>query len=498
MENIKDLRSWISLLESKDELRRIKAEVNWDKELGAICRRVTSREGPALMFENIKGYKDGQFRSLFTNGLGARRRVALAMDMPKDTPNDQIVKRIKERLCDPIKPVVVDEGPVKENIVEGDEIDLYQLPVPKWHAKDGGRYIDTTACTITKDPDTGDLNIGTYRGMLVGRNMIGKLLATTQDWGKHFVKYRDRGEPMPVAIVYGGDPYMIMCSTTPIQHRRGTSEYDYAGGLRGSATELIKCESIDLLVPAHAEIVVEGYISPDPSTFKMEGPFGEYPGYYGGLANPKPTVVVQTMTYRNDAIFRGNEEGSSPGRLCESPYYVVPTMCAIAWNWLEEAGVPGVKDVWGHLVTSAPTNIRVRIKKTYRGHAKQVANALWGSNIGNYVAKHVVVVDEDIDIHSEEDMEWALAYRVNAGMNDVQVFHGCFGSMLDPSTPLASRNVPRFGQGKWSRVLVDATMDWELEPEDQFGGNIYPELCTVIPPHEEALIDKRWKEYGID
>lgn len=493
-----DMRTWIELLRSEHELREIEAEVDWDREIGAISRRVTSKEGPSLLFVNIKDYKGGDFRKFFTGGLAARRRVALALGLSGDSSYKAIIRVIKQRLRNPIKPVVVDTGPVKDNILGGDDVDLFKIPVPQWHDLDGGRYIDTSCAVVTRDPETGELNVGTYRGMITGKNSIAKLLGASSHWGRHFAKYRNRNQPMPVAICYGIEPALLMCSATPVQHHRGTSEFDLAGGLKGMALELVRCESVDLLVPARAEIVVEGLISPDPKDFMPEGPFGEYPGTYGGMKSPKPTVKVECMTYRNDPIYMGNLEGTSPGRWCESPYYVVPMDCAISWNVLEDAGVPNVLDVWGDPVSSGPNNLRVKIKKIYRGHAKQVALALWGSSVVLCQAKNVIVVDEDIDIHRNEDIEWAFSYRTNAEMNDIQVFNTCYGSMLDPSVPLKDRDVMRYGQGKSTRVLVDATVNWELDFEDQYGGKRFPPLCTIPEPEDEELVESRWKEYGID
>jgi 4-hydroxy-3-polyprenylbenzoate decarboxylase len=159
-------------------------------------------------------------------------------------------------------------------------------------------------------------------------------------------------------------------------------------------------------------------------------------------------------------------------------------------------GVPGITGVWAKQVTDG-TVLRVQIHKNYRGHAKQVANALWGSPVSNYAAKMVVVTDDDIDIFDDEAVEWALAYRVNADMGDISFFPGTFGSMLDPSVPLAQRDTVKYGQGKWCRVLIDATMNWELEKQEQYGGQRYPALSTTIDPEDEKLIERRWKEYGI-
>ena len=492
----KDMREWINSLEDRGLVRRIKTEVNWDREIGAIVRKVNSQEGPALLFENIKGYKNTACERLFTNGLGSRERIALSIGLPRNASYRELVQTVKERLAQPVDSVIVNSGPVKENIIKGSAINLEEFPVPKWHHLDGGRYINTACSVVTRDPETKELNVGTYRGMITGRDTIGVLLASTQHWGMHFAKYRKKGLPMPVAVIYGWDPALFMVSSTAVQHRGKISEFELAGGLRQAPTELVKCETSDLLVPASAEMVVEGRISPDPATFTKEGPFGEYPGYFGGMESLKPSIKVDCITHRNDPIFRGLLEGNSPGHLSEDGYYLAVSWAAAAWNILEAIGVPGVVGVWSKQVTDN-TVLRVQIRKSYRGHAKQVANALWGSPIANYAAKMLIVTDEDIDIFDDEAVEWALAYRVNADMGDISFFSGTFGSMLDPSVPLAQRDVAKYGQGKWCRVLIDATINWELEIEAQYGGSRYPALATEVDPESAALVEKRWKEYGI-
>lgn len=491
-----DLRAWIGALEGAKQLARVSSEVDWNLELGGISRSLMRREGPALLFENIKGYKNSRCQRLFINGLGNRQRVAMALGIPLGVSYRDIVMTIKERLRRPVAPVKVPSGPVKEVILREDEIDLYEFPVPKYNHMDGGRYINTYCGIVTMDPETKAINVGIYRGMIVGKNKIAVLLATTQHWGQNFVKYREMGREMPVAVVYGWDPTLLMVAGTPIVHL-GRSEYDYCGALRECPVELVRCETSDLMVPATAEIVIEGFINPDPGTHEMEGCFGEYPGIYGGLKSPKPVLRVECITHRKNPIFRGGLVGNSPGRFSEDAYWCTPTKCAIMWNHLEDVGVPNVLGVWGSQVTCA-NNVRVQIKKIYRGHAQQVAMALWSNSIANYTAKNVVVVDEDIDVFSDEDIEWAISYRTNAEMHDIQFFHNTFGSMLDPSTPLPLRNVQKYGQGKTSRVIIDATVNWDLEPEEQYGGKRFPDLCTVLSPEIEELITRRWVEYGID
>jgi 4-hydroxy-3-polyprenylbenzoate decarboxylase len=247
------------------------------------------------------------------------------------------------------------------------------------------------------------------------------------------------------------------------------------------------------LVPATAEIVLEGKVSPRTETFEAEGPFGEYPGYYGGRKSPKHTIRVECIMYRDDPILTGCIVGASPGRTSEVNAWTGATFSAVAWDVLERAGVPNVLGVWRG---KWPEIMRVQIRKSHRGHAQQVANTLWGASISNYAAKNLIVVDEDIDIFDVEAIEWALAYRVNAAMDDILFFPGTSGSMLDPSVPLEQRDAVKYGHGKWTRVLIDATINWELEPQQQYGGDRYPPLSTVVSKAMDEKIKKRWREYG--
>ena len=494
---IRDLRDWINFLDEKGQLKRVTAQVNWDEELGTIVRKVSSQGGPALLFENIKGYPKGASvcSRLFTNGMGSRSRVAMALGLPPDSDDRTITYALKERYKKRVEPRKVKSGPVKENIVTGKDIDLFKFPVPRWNFLDGGRYINTHASTVTMDPDTGIMNIGTYRGMIGKKNSIPILLAASQHWGYHFAKYRARGKKMPVAVVYGWDPTLLITSTAPLTHT-GYSEYEITGSLREEPVDLVKCETSDLWVPASAELVIEGTISDDPSTFEMEGPFAEYVGYYGGQASPKPVIQVECITHRNDPIFRGGLEGGTPGQWAEPYHWMTHSKCAVVWNYLEAIDLPNILGVWSSPITRA-TTVRVQIKKIYRGQGKQVAHAIWGSHMMNYTGKIVIVVDDDIDVFSDEAVEWALAYRVNAEAGDVQIAHGTIGSMLDPSIPFESRNIIKYGQGRWSPMLIDATIDWELEPQEQYGGKRFPAWATVISPEMDALVTKRWSEYGL-
>ncbi len=486
-----DLRTWLDRFEAAGELKRINAVVNWDREMGAIARRSFTSKGPALFFENIQDHRNTVCRRLAAALLHKRSRLAMVLGLPPDVPTRDLVQYVRGKNREAIPPAEVKTGPVKENIVRGEAVDLSQFPAPKWHFRDGGRYLLTFAGIVTRDPDTGVQNIGTYRGMIGRRNTIPVLIVASQHGGQAFTKYRQRKQPMPVAAVIGYDPIMDFLSGSPVP--AGVCEYDVMGGYRGEPLSVVRCETSDLLVPAAAEIVIEGVIDPDPKTFEPEGPFGEYTGHTGDVPTPRPVIRVECITHRNNPILRGTQEGTLPGSYTENSMMSSIQRAAIAWNILEQQGIPGIANVHVHPVTNG-TNICVAINKRYQGHAKQVAAALWGSGAAGWRYKHVIVTDDDIDISNYEALDWAIAYRVNAGKDDLVVFPGSFGSPADPSSPLEERDVGKLGSGIWNRVLIDATRTWMYDPKPEWGGRFPP---TVQPaPEDEELVDRRWPEYG--
>jgi UbiD family decarboxylase len=489
----KDLRGWIHALEELGMSRRVSARVDWNEEVAAVCHAVFAKYGPALLFENIKDYENTLCRKLFVGGLATLERVKLCLGLPVDTPVRDTIDFLRRKVKEVIKPVLVERGPVQDNVLTGDEVDLYQLPVPRWHHLDGGRYINTFCGIVTRDPETGCVNVGMYRGMLVGKNKIAKLLLRSQGWGKHYTKWEALGKAMPIAVFYGGDEILALMAAIPFAQPNGWSEYDYAGAVRGEPVPLVKCKTIDLEVPAMAEIVLEGHITAKELT--TEGPFVEFTGYYGGGSSPKPTMTVNCMTFRNDPIFRGTAEGLRPGMPNEESAMQSVALSAVAWNVLEDAEVPGVTDVWSPAVT-AGVDVYVQIHKQYRGHAKQVANALWGSKSAQSKWKNVMVVEEDIDIRNPEDLEWALAYRVNAGEGDVIVYGPSFGSVLDPSIRREQVEPTFHGTGKWYRVLTDATRNWDYKRWEDWGNNVYPPI-TKLSVQNERVIRQRWEEYNL-
>jgi len=484
--SLNDLRGWLDKLEAEGELKRIKTKVDWDGELSAIVRKTFIQRGPALLFENIKDHENTWCRRVFAGGLSGRSRIALMMGMPKDTPHHELVQLLRKRFKEPVKPVEVDAGPVKQNIVKGDDVDLFQIPVPKWHPLDGGRYINTWCGVVTMDPDTGEHNVGMYRGMIISKNKIGVLLVPAQGWGAHYAKYQQMGKPMPIAIVYGGDPSLGFMAATPLT---STSEYEAMGAIRQEPVSLVKCETSDLKVPASAEIVVEGSISPDPSTYETEGPFGEWTGYYG-MSRKRPVIVVDCITFRNDPVFRGNLEGLKSGIVNESGATAYVGYSAVIWNMLEAQGIPGIQDV-----IPAPWTI-VKIHKTYQGQARHIAAALWGSRLTVNIGKTVMVTEKDVDIHNMRALQLAVQTYVDPA-KDIVIFPLEVGSSLDVSLPFEDREELTYGASLQNKFLIDATIDWTTHPiRKDWGNRRLPPTCTEPLPEVEKLVESRWQEYG--
>lgn len=491
----KDLREYLNELEAKAELQRIKAEVDWDEEIGAIAQEALARQAPALLFEDIKDYKNTPGRRVSMLYDSSMRRVRIALGLPEDCPRTEMIKIWRERSKNLIKPMLLSTSPCKEVIKKGNEVNLFDFPTPKLHPKDGGRYILTCHLVITKDPETGWVNVGTYRGMMLDKNSIGMLYTVTQHWGQHGTKYRDMGKPMPIAVAIGVEPvtWMISISSCP----EGVNEYDMIGAIRQEPLELVKCETIDMEVPAAAEIVLEGEMSFDPKDFRLEGPFGEYPGHYTALgAEPRPVFKVNCVTYRQNPILTSAIPGVSPSVSPELPgnqgdhASMGVANSAFTWDYLENVGVRGITGIASFGPAGGFTV--VSINKQYYGHAQQVAAALWASSRAGS-SKYVVVVDSDIDATDLNKVVLALCNRT-AGGDSVIIYPGSFGGALDPAVhPDVKRKLG--GLSRWDRVLIDATWPYEWEAREEWGWLKHPPACRT----SEEMIGKvknRWKEYG--
>ncbi len=492
----KDLRSLLGALEEKGEAARVTAEVNWDEEIGAIFQEAVFRHSPAQIFTNIKDYKNTHCRTLAMGMDSNLKRACIALGVKENSPRGELVSLWRERSRKRMKPILVAGGPCKEVVHRGEQVDLLEFPVPKLHPLDGGRYILTWHIIVTKDPETGWVNVGTYRGMLLDRNSIGVLMQWPAHWSLHASKYKAMGKPMPAAVCIGVDLITMMVSTTSCP--AGANEYEIAGAIRNDPMELVKAETVDLEVPASAEIVLEGEISLDPSTFRPEGPFGEYPGHYTGLgAELRHVFKVNCVTHRKDPIFTASSPGMAPAAAPELPgnqtehSYMSFVGPALTWNHLEDAGVGGVTGVSSYGPGNSITV--VSINQHHYGHAKQVANALWGAGRGG--SKYVIVVDSDIDVSDLNKVMLAIANR-SQGRKSLTVVEDTFGAGLDPAVhPDIKKKLK--GSAKWDRILIDATWPFDWEAREEWGGLNHPPNSRASQT-TISKVRQRWLEYNLE
>ncbi len=492
-----DLRAWIAALEDEGQLCRVKNEVHWQYELGAVLRKTWDEYGdaaPALLFESITDYPAPGPNKLFAGAFRSWYRTAMMLGMdPKTSTRNQILRTLKDRITDKsqhIPPRLVETGPVKENILKGDDVNLEMFPTPHWNERDGGRLLGSMASVFTKDRDSGWVNVGVYRLMMHSKDELGiQLDPASQHIGEHYFKKIVDNEPMEVAAVIGHEPALTFMACVPTVDPVG--EMDIAGAIRGAPIDVVMCETIDLPVPANAEIVIEGTIHPKER--KMEGPLGEYPGYYGSVPGPKPVMRVKCITHRDDPIFRGTIEGHPVN---EDHMTLALGHATYAWDILERNSIKGVVDVAMPLDACGYGTCVVSIKPLVEAHADLIASALWGSKPTIWAYKHVIVVDEDIDPWNAEMVNWSLIWRTRAS-EDIKIWKNHRGSRLDPSIPPEEK-------GFQDRVLFDATRPYHWAPREVWssgpnGTGIPLKFPPSTRPATETClrVNQQWGQYGI-
>ena len=467
----KDLREYLSVLDSKGLLKRIGVEVDKDWELAAIVRNafqaIPERDRPVLFFEKVKGYSIPVVGGL----LGASRKVhALALE----TTIEGVAAKWSKALASPLPPRRVETGPVKENILKGDAIDIPGfIPAPTWTAGiDPAPYL-TAPFVITRDPETGIVNVGTYRMQVKGKKRLGLNIFVGHHGATHVAANDRQNRPTPVAIVLGADPAVGLVSVSRVPY--GVDELAVAGGLRGEPLEVVRCETCDLEVPATAEMVIEGEVI--PNYLEPEGPFGEFSGYVGH-GGPASVVEVKCITYRNHPIHQVFFSQAPPSE----------SSCMRTFAWEASMYKRLVQDlklpVTGvHLPESGGTLEWVVIAMT-KPDSFQVRQAMWGAwSIDPTAGKITVVVDDDIDIRDAFAVNWAIAFRVQPD-RDVWVQEKTPAQPADPSVR-PDQVDPLDPNKSWgSKLCIDATRKKEFPP-------------AAMPPAEHlAIVRERWKEYG--
>ena len=481
-----DLRSWLEDVDKMGELKTIQG-AHWDLEMSAIIEIMAGQDiepKPAVIFDDIPGYPKG-FRNIF-GLLSSVRRISKTIGLSaKAGSRIDLLQEWRDRVKDvrPIPPEVVTSGPVQTNVDTGDNIDLLKFPVPRLHELDGGRYFGTCAGIIQQDPDTGFTNVAAYRSMLVDRNHLALHILEGQH-GSIIMnkKYFAEGKKMPVAIAVGMDPTLWFASFNK-SVPWGVSEYDYTGGLKGMPVEVFKGEHTGLLLPAHAEIIVEGEC--DPEARVDEGPFGEWNGYYANMGLtpvPEPVVEVKAVYYRDNPIFT-----------CELPTapHLNPKNLISAlgnsegiWARLEKNGIPGVKGVWSHSeVAGDCLLIVVSIEQLYPGHSREVG--LIASQYPNQ-NRYTIVVDEDIDPSNLKQVIWAVMTRGKPHQS-IQILDRCRTGSSDPTISQEEKRKykkppkPLYN----SRAVIDACQP--LEWKDEW----YP-VCEISRAMRDKVLGK-WR-----
>lgn len=474
----KDLREWLLKVEEIGELAKIEQQTDWNEEISGITYLVgKKRGGPALLFDNIKDYPKG-FRVL-SNVLGSsRNRIALAMGLPLNLSELEMIRRLKDLFKNRIPPKVVgaETAPVNENVITGDGVDITGFPALKmWH-HDGGRYIGTCDAIITRDPDTGRLNLGTYRQMIMNSKQVGFYVSPGKDAALHREKWWQQGKPCEVIAVYGIDPASFICSAMGFPSN--VSEYDAIGGILGRPVEICKGEVTDLFYPANAEIVIEGVAYPD--NLQEEGPFGEFQGYYGRPGGPTPVIDIKAIHYRNNPILTAALMADHPS--CEQNLFFGIVRSAKIWDDLERMGVPGIKGVYS--VPSAGGGfgmVCVSIEQRRAGHAAQVLALTAQCSAASYFTKWIIVVDDDVDPTDMEQVIWAMSTRCHPA-DDIDILRNTWSTYLDPT-----RNPPEdrlYG----SKTLINACMEHKYL-------NVFSKR-TKLTRKTYDKVSTNWSKYG--
>ncbi|CAI8369686.1 MAG: 3-octaprenyl-4-hydroxybenzoate carboxy-lyase [Cellvibrionales bacterium UBA7375] len=483
-----DLRSFISLLEQQGELVRIKQEVDPNLEMTEISDRTLCAKGPALLFENPKGYSMPVLCNLF----GTPKRVAIGMgqdsvaalrdvgellaflkqpEPPKDL-RDLWDKRhdFKQVLNMPVKSVK--KAPCQDIVIEGDQVDLGQIPIQTCWPGDVAPLI-TWPLVITRGPDKERQNLGIYRMQKLAKNKL------IMRWLAHrggALDYRDwqikhPGKPYPVAIALGADPATTLGAVTPVPD--SLSEYAFAGLLRGEKTSVVTCLGSDLQVPATAEIILEGYLQPGEEA--DEGPFGDHTGYYNEVER-FPVLTVERITHRKDPIYHSTYTGRPPDE---------PAILGVALNEvfvpILQKQFPEITDFYLPAEGCSYRMAVVSMKKQFPGHAKRLMMGVWSFLRQFMYTKFIIVTDEDIDIRNWEDVIWAITTRMDPTRDTVMIDNTPI-DYLDFASPIS---------GLGSKMGLDATNKMPGETDREWGQPI------TMDAQVKQRIDDLWAELGI-
>lgn len=478
----KDLREFVEFLEEKGDLKRIKVEVDPILEITEITDRVSKTKGPALLFENVKGSKYpvlintfGSFeRMSWSLGVDNLNEVASRIRnmMPTDAPRTIVEKLgalLKLKDFANYTPKLIKKAPCQE-VVLTENFDLNDFPILKCWPDDAGRFI-TLPLVITKDPLTGLQNVGMYRMQVFDKKTTGMHWHVHHDGAENYRKAIESGKKFEVAVVLGTDPATIYSATAPLP--KGVNELVFSGFLRNEAVEVVQCKTVDLKVPANAEIILEGFV--DLAELRREGPFGDHTGYYS-LADNYPVFHVQCVTHRKNPIYPTTIVGKPPMEDCyfgKATERIFLPLMQLMYPEIVDMDLP-LEGVFHNCVI-------ISIKKSYPLHANKIMNAIWG--LGQMMfSKMIVVVDEGINVHDYSVVAWKIFNNVDPE-RDIVFTKGPL-DVLDHSSST---------QNYGSKIGIDATKKWKTEghlrewPDD-----------IVMDGDIKRLVDEKWSSYGLE
>jgi len=484
----KDLRDFIAQLEKKGELVRITQEVDPVLEMTEICDRTLKQGGPALLFENPKGYNIPVLGNLF----GTPDRVAMGMGETSVTALrgvGELLSQLKEPeppkgmkdAMDKIPvfknvlnmaPKLIKNPPCQELIRIGDEIDLGEYPIQTCWPDDAGPLI-TWPLVITKGPYKERQNLGIYRLQVIAKNKVIMRWLAHRGGALDFREWQEThpGEPFPISVALGADPATILAAVTPVPDT--LSEYAFAGLLRGSKTEVAKSLTNDLQVPASAEIVLEGFIYPDEMA--PEGPFGDHTGYYNEVGE-FPVFTIERITQRQAPIYHSTYTGKPPDE---------PAVLGVALNEvfvpILQKQFPEITDFYLPPEGCSYRMAVISMKKQYAGHAKRVMLGTWSYLRQFMYTKFVIVVDDDVDVHNWQEVIWAITTRMDPA-RDLTILENTPIDYLDFASPVS---------GLGSKVGFDATNKWPGETTREWGRTITMSEDVV------KKVDEMWESLGI-
>lgn len=485
----KDLRDFIKQLEDKGELVRVSQEVDPNLEMTEICDRTLRAAGPAILFENPKGFDVPVLGNLFGTpervamGMGeesveALREVGELLAFLKEPEPPKGLKDAWEKL--PVfkqvlnmAPKVVSKAACQKVVLEGDDVDLSKLPIQTCWPGDAGPLI-TWALVVTKGPNKDRQNLGIYRQQVIAKNKVIMRWLAHRGGALDYREWQEKnpGEPFPVAVALGADPATILAAVTPVPD--ALSEYGFAGLLRGDKTEVVKCIGSDLQVPASAEYVLEGYLMPGEEA--DEGPFGDHTGYYNEVES-FPVFTIERITHRKDPIYHSTYTGRPPDE---------PAILGLALN---EVFVPILKKQFPEIVDFylPPEGCSYRMavvsmKKQYPGHAKRIMLGVWSFLRQFMYTKFVIVTDDDVNVRDWNDVIWAMTTRMDP-VRDTTIIENTPIDYLDFASPVS---------GLGSKMGMDATNKWEGETTREWGEPI------IMDEEVKQRVDDMWEDLGID